>query len=168
MRVLAAVALALLCAGCASVMRGHSNQVAIQSNPHGALARTSLGHQCLTPCVLQIPRRDEFIVTIEKPGFHIAEVHVTTHLANEGVAGFAGNVIIGGAVGMVVDAASGATLDHYPNPIIAELVPVRPGEAVRTIVRAPPERIRVENQQIETLEPLRQPVQPEPEPPRWR
>ena len=33
------------------------------------------------------------------------------------MAGGAGNVIIGGAIGAVVDVGTGAALDHYPNPL---------------------------------------------------
>lgn len=46
---------------------------------------------------------------------------VKTQLANAGAAGFAGNVIVGGVVGMAVDAASGATNEHCPNPVAVTL-----------------------------------------------
>lgn len=48
-----------------------------------------------------------------------------TNLAGSGAAGFAGNVLLGGVVGMGVDAATGATLEHTPNPVNATLRPLR-------------------------------------------
>jgi hypothetical protein len=112
MRTVFALALAALLSGCASVTRGMTDQVQINSNPPEAQARTSMGHVCVTPCTLQFSRKDEFTVTFSKPGYHSAEIFVRTQLAGAGAAGFAGNVLLGGVVGMGVDAYSGATLEH--------------------------------------------------------
>ena len=38
-------------------------------------------------------------------------------VSGSGGAGFAGNLLLGGFVGMGVDAATGAAMDHKPNPI---------------------------------------------------
>ncbi len=138
MRWLATVALAALCGGCASITRGTTDQVQILSEPSGAEARTSMGHVCTTPCTLQFNRKDEFTVTAAKAGYHTAEVPVRTRVAGTGAAGFAGNVLVGGVVGMAVDAADGATLEHDPNPVVLKLVPLRKGEAPRVIQQAPP------------------------------
>jgi hypothetical protein len=136
--ILALIALALSCGGCASVTRGWTEQMQITSNPSDAQARTSLGQTCTTPCTLQVNRKDEFSVTISKPGYHTAEVAVTTRLAGTGAVGFAGNVLLGGVVGMGVDAVSGATLEHYPNPVSATLPPLKKGETPSVIRIAPP------------------------------
>ena len=138
MRFVTIVALAVACAGCATITRGTTDQVQIQSVPSGAEARTSMGHQCTTPCTLQFNRKDEFVVTISKPGYHTVEIPVTTRVAGAGVAGAAGNIVLGGAIGLGVDMASGGTLEHFPNPVIADLVPLRPGEKPRVIRQAPP------------------------------
>lgn len=126
--------------GCASITRGTTDQVQILSNPSGAEARTSMGHTCSTPCTLQFSRKDEFTVTITKAGYHIAQVPVKTQIAGAGAAGFAGNVILGGVVGMGVDAATGATLEHFPNPVVVDLIPVPKGQPQRTIEIVPPPR----------------------------
>lgn len=129
---------AALVAGCASVTRGMTNQVQINSDPPEAQVKTSMGHACTTPCTLQFNRKDEFSVLISKPGYHTAEVAVTTRIAGEGAAGFAGNIILGGVVGMAADAATGATLEHYPNPVTAKLVPLKKGEQPSVIKVTPP------------------------------
>jgi hypothetical protein len=115
-----------------------TDQVQIVSDPANVEARTSMGHACTTPCTLQFNRKDEFVVTASKPGYHSVEMPVTTRIAGSGAAGFAGNVLIGGVVGMAVDVASGATLEHYPNPVVLKMVPLRKGETPRMIKQAPP------------------------------
>jgi hypothetical protein len=77
---------------------------------------------------LQTNRKDEFIVIIAKPGYHTVEIPVHTRIAGEGAVGFAGNVLIGGVVGMAADAATGATLEHFPNPVTVTLTARKKGE----------------------------------------
>ena len=125
--------------GCATVTRGTTNQVQIVSEPAGASARTSFGHQCNTPCTLSVSRKDEFSVLISAPGYEEQRVDVKTQLAGTGAAGFAGNIVAGGVVGMVVDASTGATLEHSPNPVTVSLRPLAPApvQRVPTQRRAP-------------------------------
>jgi hypothetical protein len=137
MRIMLVVLLAGALCGCASITRGTTEQVQIQSNPSGAEAKTSMGHTCVTPCTLQFSRKDEFTVTINKAGYHIAQVPVKTQVGGAGAAGFVGNVVVGGVVGMGVDAATGATLEHFPNPVIVDLIPVPKGQQQRTIEIVP-------------------------------
>jgi hypothetical protein len=125
-------------AGCATVTRGTTNQMQIVSEPTGVTARTSLGHQCTTPCTLQVNRKDEFSVVFTHPGYEEQTVRVITQLAGAGAAGFAGNVVLGGVVGMGVDAATGSTLEHVPNPVSVVMKPVaKPAPAPRTRAPAP-------------------------------
>jgi hypothetical protein len=140
MRIWVLVALAFLAGSCASVTRGTTTQVQINSNPPEATARTSMGHTCITPCTLQFGRKDEFSVIFTKQGYHSVEIPVRTQLAGSGAAGFAGNVLLGGVVGMVVDASTGATLEHFPNPVSANLIPLKRGEQPRLdkIIPEPP------------------------------
>jgi anaerobic selenocysteine-containing dehydrogenase len=116
----AAIAAGIL-AGCATVTRGTSNQIQIRSEPAGAQVTTSLSHNCMTPCTINVGRKDEFSVSIALPGFRTEKIEVGTRLAGAGAAGFAGNVIVGGVIGMGVDAVTGSTLEHYPNPIVVTL-----------------------------------------------
>jgi hypothetical protein len=124
--------------GCATVTRGTTNNVQIVSEPNGASARTSFGHQCTTPCTLSVSRKDEFSVVVSAPGYEEQRVDVKTKLAGTGAAGFAGNIVAGGVVGMVVDASTGATLEHSPNPITVKLRPL--AAAAAPAVRMPAER----------------------------
>ncbi len=112
-------------AGCATITRGTTNDLQITSEPSGAAVRTTLAHTCVTPCTLKVGRKDEFQVIFNKEGFKETTVPVRTQLANAGVAGVAGNVLVGGGVGILVDAYSGSALEHVPNPVHAALEPLR-------------------------------------------
>ena len=122
-----------LLGGCATVTRGTTNQVTVNSEPVGAEAISSTGLICpMTPCTWEISRKSEFAVTFKKQGYQTQQVQVGTKLAGGGAAGFAGNVLIGGIIGMGVDAASGATLEHYPNPVFVTLRPLSGGRPKKT------------------------------------
>jgi len=125
MRILIVLAASAALGACATVTRGTTNQVTFNSEPSGAEVRTSIGHSCpATPCTLEINRKSEFIAIFSKEGYQDQQIPVQTRVAGAGAAGFAGNIILGGVVGMAADAATGATLEHYPNPVHASLVPL--------------------------------------------
>lgn len=136
------LAVALVAAGvgaCGSITRGTSELIAFTSEPPGAAIATTKNRFCpATPCSLDIPRSEEFDVTFTKPGYQPQTVPVRTKLVGAGAAGFAGNVLVGGAIGMGVDAYNGAALDHYPNPVAVTLVPEALPSAARTRRRGRP------------------------------
>jgi hypothetical protein len=70
-------------------------------------------------------RKAEFIAVFTKDGYQRQEIPVSTRLASSGAAGFAGNVLLGGVIGMGVDASTGSTLEHYPNPVFATMQPAQ-------------------------------------------
>ena len=108
-RAAAALALLLSTSACATVTRGTNTAFEVQTSPAGATVSTSNGHQCpSTPCSIKMPRRSEFVATIQKPGYNPVQANVTTKVAGAGGAAMAGNVIVGGVVGAGVDVVSGA------------------------------------------------------------
>lgn len=120
-------AMAVALTGCATATRGTNETVTVYASPEGAQIATSIGLTCNTsPCSLQVSRKQEFAVIVSKEGYKTQTVHVGTKVAPGGVAGMAGNVLIGGVIGVGVDSVSGATLDHSPNPVLVELVPDNP------------------------------------------
>jgi hypothetical protein len=125
MKRIVCLAAILALSGCASITRGTSEVVEVQVEPADAIVTTSLGFSCaVMPCKFKVDRKSEFTVSAAKEGYQPQTVDVTTKVSGNGAAGFAGNVLIGGVVGMGVDAATGATLDHSPNPVIIKLVPL--------------------------------------------
>jgi hypothetical protein len=131
MRVIFALALAAMCGGCATVVRGTTDQVGFNSTPSGAEVHTSNGLGCITPCTLTVKKNEEFIATFEKPGYQPQQVPVTRQVVGAGVASTAGNVIVGGVIGIGVDAITGAGYDHVPNPVNVVLEPDTPPAAAR-------------------------------------
>lgn len=127
MRIAGIILLALSCAGCASATRGWNEQIAISSTPAGATATVAGGDtpiECVTPCAIQVKRSADIVVTFNKQGYQPEIVPLTKELATTGAAGFAGNLLLGGVVGMAVDGASSAAMDHKPNPVIVTLKPL--------------------------------------------
>jgi hypothetical protein len=119
--------LALLSLGaCATVTRGTNEVYVIESNPPGAAVKLSNGLHCdNTPCSLKVRRKDEFVVTLSKEGYQSSTHNVATQVSGGGGAAMAGNVLVGGLIGVGVDAASGAMLEHKPNPLVVTLQPLQ-------------------------------------------
>lgn len=55
---------------------------------------------------------------------------------DDGATGIVGNAIVGGVIGLAADKASGATLEHTPNPLRVILYPKgkKPADAAPNIV----------------------------------
>ena len=134
-------AIVMVCAAsltaCARVVRGTTEDIVINYSPIDATETTSLNHTCTAnPCTVKVKLKEEFSVTASKPGYQSQTIQVSTKLSKGGAAGLAGNVVVGSVTGLGVDAASGATLDHYPNPVVIRLL--RNGEAAPEVIPAPP------------------------------
>jgi hypothetical protein len=129
MRILGIAALCVALGGCASITRGTTENISIASTPSGAEATITgleVPTACVTPCAIVAKRNADISVTIAKEGYEPQIVQLTTEIPGTGAAGFAGNLLAGGLIGMGVDAATGAATDHKPNPVIVTLQPVAP------------------------------------------
>ena len=127
MRRLGIVALAAALGGCASVTRGTSENISIASTPPGAEATITgldVPTACITPCAIIAKRNADITVAFAKPGYQPQVVELTKEIPGAGAAGFAGNILAGGVIGMGVDAYNGAAQDHKPNPVIVTLRPM--------------------------------------------
>lgn len=125
-RVAAGSVLALSLCGCATLSRGTTDEVAVISEPPGAAVTTTIGVGCAaTPCTLQVARDAVFAVTLAKPGYAGQSVTVETRVSSTGAALATENVATAG-LGLAVDAATGAALEHVPNPVSVTLASVGP------------------------------------------
>lgn len=120
--------------GCATVIDGPNQNITVSTNPEGAQcavdrAGTRLGMINPTPGSLRIDKsKNDLTVTCEKDGFLGANISQT---ASFGGVTF-GNILLGGAVGFIVDAASGANYS-YPSELRLDMAPVvKPSDAVAT------------------------------------
>jgi hypothetical protein len=112
-----------LATGCATITRGTTEAWTVDSRPQGADVRLSTGQECVTPCTLELKRKEAFTVVVSKAGYKTAKTQVISQVAGAGAAGMAGNVLVGGIIGVGVDAATGATKELKPNPLMLELEP---------------------------------------------
>lgn len=142
-RALTLVGVALSLPACATITRGTTQTFTVESTPPGASVSTSNGFQCdATPCSFRMPRKDAFRTTVAMDGYVTQEHEITSGMSGAGGAGFAGNILVGGLIGMTVDANSGAMKDLTPNPLIitlrtpAEEAAWRAGEAERQTAAA--------------------------------
>lgn len=115
------VLLGIVMTGCATVTRGSKDFFEIQSEPTGATVALSNGLNCVTPCGMEMPRKHAFTASFSMEGFKPLSVEVVPKQAAAGSAGMAGNVLIGGLIGIVADSTTGAMKDLDPNPLIVNL-----------------------------------------------
>ncbi len=121
---LAALALcALLSTGCATVVRGGSEPITIQTNPSGAEVTLSNGQSCVTPCELEVKRKGDILATIKKPGYKDLNTALVSSIDGASVGiGTAANFLFFPIINDVVDYNTGANYSHKPNPLIVTLI----------------------------------------------
>ena len=121
-RAIALAGVALSLPACATMTRGSSQEFTVQSEPPGAHVRTSHGFECpRTPCTFKLQRKTAFTATFELDGYATEVRQVESKMAGAGAAGMAGNLLVGGIIGGVVDASSGAMNDLTPNPLMVTM-----------------------------------------------
>lgn len=108
-RVAGGFAAGLALSGCASATRGTSQQISIASKPSGAIATvsgTETPIQCTTPCVVQVDRSADVSVGFTKEGYEPKMVALQREIATTSAAGVAGNLLLGGVIGLALDAGT--------------------------------------------------------------
>jgi len=110
--------------GCATITRGTTDVLVVNTDPPGAQVEISGEHACTSPCSVELKRKHDYHVKISKTGYEPVETDVMAQVTGAGAAGMAGNVLIGGLIGVGVDAMTGARKSLKPNPVEVHLVPV--------------------------------------------
>jgi len=123
--------ISLLLNGCASIMTGRYQAIPISSNPPGAKVIIDGNQTLTTPCTVQLLRKQNHVITIEKEGYESESVTLISVVSGA----VAGNIILGGLIGTGIDAASGAAKKLTPESISVNLRPkVGPtGEKPKTV-----------------------------------
>src|SRR5437667_6923423 len=95
----------LFLTSCATITRGVHEKLSVVSDPSGADVKLSSGEHGVTPATFVKNRRtDNFTVTISKPGYISQTVGVESRGSAAGGTAMAGNAIVGGIIGIAVDA----------------------------------------------------------------
>lgn len=131
---LALVPVAVVLAGCQTVVNGFTQPIAVTTSPPGALVQIEGLPVQMTPAVVRLPRGTDAVITITKAGYEPQTVTVTSTLAN----GSLGQTIASGAVvGAAIDLASGAAYRLTPDKIELTLKPLPGGIAGNAVAAAP-------------------------------
>lgn len=122
-RRLAALVAAALLSGCATVTSGTSQTVMINSDPEGAECTVSRQEALLatvtTPAPVTLKRHAASLyVLCRKAGYEDNRVVINSRFENAS----AGNFLLGGVVGTMIDASSGASSRYEPS-ILVRLTP---------------------------------------------
>ena len=140
MKINSLLCLPLLCfTSCATITRGVHDKLTVTSDPSGANVVLSTGERGVTPAKFVKERKTEpFTVTVSKPGYVPQTVKVESKFGGTGGGAMAGNLILGGAIGMGVDAGTGAYKSLYPNPVPVRLVPTSTSRVKTSTKKASP------------------------------
>jgi len=127
-----------LLSACATIVNGSSQTVTVSTTPPGATCTVDrvgarIGVVAQTPGSVRLDKsKNDLSVTCSKPGFQTATV---TKAPSFGGATF-GNIIAGGVIGVVADAASGANYE-YPGDIRLEMAAEAPAALPPLALQAP-------------------------------
>ena len=71
----------LIVAGCATIIRGTTQDVSVNTVPYRSQGAFSNGQSCTSPCTIEVKRDQSLQITIEKQACH---THTATMMANIG------------------------------------------------------------------------------------
>jgi hypothetical protein len=124
-RILALLPLAVGAAACATIIHGTSEDVNINSTPTNVAVSVDNHPIGQTPVVYKMTRKDDHTVTLTLDGYQATTVPVTRSVSGW----FFGNILIGGLIGIAVDAISGGMYTLKPEQLQAALA--KDGTAAR-------------------------------------
>jgi uncharacterized protein YceK len=113
--VMAMLLFIVVLSGCASIMHGSKQEISFESTPAGASvevfdARGASFGACMTPCKLDLKRKNEYKVVFSKSGYQSVEL-----LLDRGSDGWIwGNILFGGVIGLIVDFSNGSAYKLKP------------------------------------------------------
>ena len=132
MKKLASVVL-LFTVGCGSIIHQTTQEVPVKSEPAGAAVTVACGDvtndpRLVTPAVVMVHRKpDHCTIALEKEGYQREEVSLRKTMSGW----YIGNVLVGGIIGFIVDAANGAMWNRTPAEVNVTLKEAPPNSAER-------------------------------------
>lgn len=126
--------------GCATIVHlGGSEEINVSSEPAGAkvvIDGTQLG---VTPLATKVERKKDHAIVLTKEGFQETQTKVESHLSWW----VAGNALVGGLVGILVDVLSGGGYTLEPDAVAVNLKPAEgitasPAPSLSSLTQSPP------------------------------
>lgn len=112
------LSIALSTTSCATIITGTKDKISFNSTPEGAKVFHKGIEKCTTPCTTEIPRSlSKQTVTFEKEGFNSKEVKLIKNFNAVTLV----NILIGGVIGVGIDAATGSLTKYSPKAYTVEL-----------------------------------------------
>ncbi|MCT2563928.1 PEGA domain-containing protein [Chryseobacterium herbae] len=103
---------------CASIFTGTKDSISFTSSPEGAKVFHKGVEKCTTPCTADISRSlSKQTVTFEKEGYNTKEVKLVKNFNAVTLL----NILLGGAIGVGIDAATGSLTKYSPKEYTVEL-----------------------------------------------
>ena len=131
---LAGLATAWMLSGCATVLHGTSQSVEIVSTPPGATALILPGNQAVTtPATVRLERLRAYTVRLTFAGHEVE----TVFLDRVASGAIYGNLVLGGVIGISVDASNGAAFQLVPEKVEVTMRPVRAPDPAPGIAETP-------------------------------
>ncbi|HEX4302350.1 MAG TPA: hypothetical protein VHZ78_06125 [Rhizomicrobium sp.] len=134
----ALAALGIALSGCASIVEGTTQMVQVATPPVDGAACTLSSSQGVytvtTPGSVKVHKtKDDMKVVCKKDGYQDGTTVVLSHFNGA----TAGNLLLGGVVGMAVDASTGANY-NFPDAVSVPMQPMAPAAAATPAATAAP------------------------------
>lgn len=123
----------MLCGGCATIIHGSSQELAVTSIPPGARFTVDGEGSHVTPATIKLQRKRDHSLVFELEGYQTEQTTVT-HVISGAVAG---NILLGGFIGWGVDAITGAQYRLVPETISVSMRPLMAGEVAQGVLAMP-------------------------------
>jgi PEGA domain len=144
----------LLVSGCATIVHGTSQEIPFSSNPEGAEVFVNGSARGVTPTTVSLPRSSSsYNVVYKKEGYED-----TTENLHSSISGYYFlNIVLGGIVGLVLDAMDGAWFD-YDDPNTPNLPLIEARTSPPTIGSPAKASVEAESQASDIVPPVIPPV----------
>ena len=117
------LSLAVLLAGCGTIMNGSYQKIGVSSNPTGASVTIDGIDVGKTPVILELKRNDDHMIRLTLDGYAPFDMPIKCK-----VSGWVwGNIVFGGLLGLAVDAITGGMYKLTPEDIHAQMMASGPG-----------------------------------------
>jgi hypothetical protein len=113
------LSLLAILSGCATIVQGTTQEVGITTDPSEANLLVDNKENYKSPAKITMKRKDDHIVEVTKEGFEKENINIKSVIS--GVV--AGNLLLGGLIGIGVDALSGGANRLEPDNINVRLRP---------------------------------------------
>lgn len=112
------ISIVLSTTSCATIFTGTKDSITFTTTPEGAKVIHQGVEKCLTPCTAEIPRGlGKQMVMFQKEGFETKEVKLTKTFNPVTLL----NILLGGAIGVGIDAATGSLTKYSPKSYTVDL-----------------------------------------------